>query len=79
MREVRKVRWFDGFDFHALREGHLIAPYVPEVRGEHVVSAHCTLIHPQIRHATDASNFDSFGADNEPPPEDDTSGWDIDF
>ena len=32
MREVRKTRWFDGFDFHALREGHLIAPYVPEVR-----------------------------------------------
>lgn len=62
MRDVRKARWFDGFDFAALRERTMPPPIVPEVK-----------------HASDTSNFDHFGADDEPEPADDISGWDIDF
>ncbi|XP_062852224.1 cGMP-dependent protein kinase 1a isoform X1 [Trichomycterus rosablanca] len=34
---------------------------------------------PSVTSATDTSNFDSFPEDNEEPPPDDNSGWDIDF
>ncbi|XP_053477188.1 cGMP-dependent protein kinase 1a isoform X1 [Ictalurus furcatus] len=34
---------------------------------------------PSVTSATDTSNFDSFPEDNEDPPPDDNSGWDIDF
>ncbi|XP_017579891.1 cGMP-dependent protein kinase 1a isoform X1 [Pygocentrus nattereri] len=34
---------------------------------------------PNVSSAIDTSNFDSFPEDNEDPPPDDTSGWDIDF
>ncbi|XP_060728434.1 cGMP-dependent protein kinase 1a isoform X1 [Tachysurus vachellii] len=34
---------------------------------------------PTVTSATDTSNFDSFPEDNEDPPPDDNSGWDIDF
>ncbi|XP_026997958.1 cGMP-dependent protein kinase 1a isoform X1 [Tachysurus fulvidraco] len=34
---------------------------------------------PNVTSATDTSNFDSFPEDNEDPPPDDNSGWDIDF
>lgn len=33
----------------------------------------------QVTSATDTSNFDSFPEDNEDPPPDDNSGWDVDF
>jgi cGMP-dependent protein kinase len=62
MKDVRKARWFDGFDFVALIARTMQAPILPE-----------------IKHATDTSNFDNFAADMEGEPEDDISGWDIDF
>uniref|UniRef100_A0A8C5MTI4 Protein kinase cGMP-dependent 1 n=1 Tax=Leptobrachium leishanense TaxID=445787 RepID=A0A8C5MTI4_9ANUR len=34
---------------------------------------------PSVSSPTDTSNFDSFPEDNEDPPPDDNSGWDIDF
>ncbi|XP_056326786.1 cGMP-dependent protein kinase 1a isoform X2 [Danio aesculapii] len=34
---------------------------------------------PNVTSSTDTSNFDSFPEDNEDPPPDDNSGWDIDF
>ncbi|XP_056617288.1 cGMP-dependent protein kinase 1a isoform X1 [Triplophysa dalaica] len=34
---------------------------------------------PNLTSSTDTSNFDSFPEDNEDPPPDDNSGWDIDF
>ncbi|KAI4874244.1 hypothetical protein NFI96_007730 [Prochilodus magdalenae] len=34
---------------------------------------------PNVTSATDTSNFDSFPEDNEDPPPDDNSGWDLDF
>ncbi|TSK22795.1 cGMP-dependent protein kinase 1 [Bagarius yarrelli] len=34
---------------------------------------------PSVTSATDTSNFDSFPEDNEDPPPDDNSGWDVDF
>lgn len=37
------------------------------------------MICSQVSSATDTSNFDSFPEDNEDPPPDDNSGWDIDF
>lgn len=33
----------------------------------------------QVTSAVDTSNFDSFPEDNEDPPPDDNSGWDVDF
>lgn len=39
----------------------------------------CFIICSQVTSATDTSNFDSFPEDNEDPPPDDNSGWDIDF
>lgn len=33
----------------------------------------------QVTSAIDTSNFDSFPEDNEDPPPDDNSGWDVDF
>lgn len=33
----------------------------------------------QVTSAIDTSNFDSFPEDNEDPPLDDNSGWDVDF
>lgn len=39
----------------------------------------CFMICSQVTSATDTSNFDSFPEDNEDPPPDDNSGWDIDF
>lgn len=33
----------------------------------------------QVASPTDTSNFDSFPEDNDEPPPDDNSGWDIDF
>lgn len=33
----------------------------------------------QVSSAVDTSNFDSFPEDNEDPPPDDNSGWDVDF
>ncbi|XP_056147579.1 cGMP-dependent protein kinase 1 isoform X1 [Lampris incognitus] len=38
-----------------------------------------TPIIPNVTSAIDTSNFDSFPEDNEDPPPDDNSGWDIDF
>uniref|UniRef100_A0A8C2RGF6 cGMP-dependent protein kinase n=1 Tax=Capra hircus TaxID=9925 RepID=A0A8C2RGF6_CAPHI len=34
---------------------------------------------PSVASPTDTSNFDSFPEDNDEPPPDDNSGWDIDF
>uniref|UniRef100_A0A8C6UB92 cGMP-dependent protein kinase n=1 Tax=Neogobius melanostomus TaxID=47308 RepID=A0A8C6UB92_9GOBI len=34
---------------------------------------------PTVTSAIDTSNFDSFPEDNEDPPPDDNSGWDVDF
>uniref|UniRef100_A0A4W6CPH3 cGMP-dependent protein kinase n=1 Tax=Lates calcarifer TaxID=8187 RepID=A0A4W6CPH3_LATCA len=34
---------------------------------------------PNVTSAVDTSNFDSFPEDNEDPPPDDNSGWDVDF
>ncbi|XP_072534073.1 cGMP-dependent protein kinase 1a isoform X1 [Salminus brasiliensis] len=34
---------------------------------------------PNVTSATDTSNFDSFPEDNEDPPPDDNTGWDVDF
>ncbi|KAK1905700.1 cGMP-dependent protein kinase 1 [Dissostichus eleginoides] len=34
---------------------------------------------PNLTSAVDTSNFDSFPEDNEDPPPDDNSGWDVDF
>ncbi|XP_069609640.1 cGMP-dependent protein kinase 1 isoform X5 [Ranitomeya imitator] len=34
---------------------------------------------PSVASPTDTSNFDSFPEDNDDPPPDDNSGWDIDF
>ncbi|XP_056385996.1 cGMP-dependent protein kinase 1 isoform X4 [Hyla sarda] len=34
---------------------------------------------PSVSSPTDTSNFDSFPEDNDDPPPDDNSGWDIDF
>ncbi|KAL2083332.1 hypothetical protein ACEWY4_021105 [Coilia grayii] len=34
---------------------------------------------PNVTSPTDTSNFDSFPEDNEDPPPDDNSGWDMDF
>uniref|UniRef100_A0A3B3ZNU7 cGMP-dependent protein kinase n=1 Tax=Periophthalmus magnuspinnatus TaxID=409849 RepID=A0A3B3ZNU7_9GOBI len=34
---------------------------------------------PTVTSAVDTSNFDSFPEDNEDPPPDDNSGWDVDF
>ncbi|XP_055025746.2 cGMP-dependent protein kinase 1a isoform X1 [Misgurnus anguillicaudatus] len=34
---------------------------------------------PSVTSSTDTSNFDSFPEDNEDPPPDDNSGWDVDF
>lgn len=33
----------------------------------------------QVSSPTDTSNFDSFPEDNDDPPPDDNSGWDVDF
>uniref|UniRef100_I3IV25 cGMP-dependent protein kinase n=1 Tax=Oreochromis niloticus TaxID=8128 RepID=I3IV25_ORENI len=38
-----------------------------------------TLTPPIIPNVIDTSNFDSFPEDNEDPPPDDNSGWDVDF
>ena len=38
----------------------------------------CLSFH-QVTSAVDTSNFDSFPEDNEDPPPDDNSGWDVDF
>ncbi|XP_053208314.1 cGMP-dependent protein kinase 1-like isoform X2 [Panonychus citri] len=34
---------------------------------------------PTVRHPTDTSNFDNYPADTDPPPVDDTTGWDEKF
>ncbi|MEE6485485.1 hypothetical protein FKM82_014302 [Ascaphus truei] len=34
---------------------------------------------PSVSSPTDTSNFDSFPEDNDEPPPDDNSGWDVDF
>lgn len=34
---------------------------------------------PNVRSVVDCTNFDEYPADNEGPPPDDTSGWDLDF
>jgi len=33
----------------------------------------------QVSGPSDSSNFDSFPEDDEDPPRDDLSGWDVDF
>lgn len=33
----------------------------------------------KVTSPVDTSNFDSFPEDNEDPPPDDNSGWDVDF
>jgi len=34
---------------------------------------------PKVNHVTDTSNFDDYPPDNDQPPPDDVTGWDIDF
>jgi cGMP-dependent protein kinase len=62
MKDIYKHKWFDGFNWEALRRRTLKAPYLP-----------------QVRSATDTSNFDTYSADESGVPPDDLSGWDRDF
>lgn len=65
LRDIKKHRWFQGFDWEGLRQRSpsIIPPIIPNVRGP-----------------TDLSNFDHFNPPdpNENPPID-NSGWDEDF
>ena len=40
---------------------------------------YCSFSCSQVASPTDTSNFDSFPEDNDEPPPDDNSGWDVDF
>lgn len=82
-------RWFEGFNWEGLKKGTLTPPIIPIVSA--VASAHCvfcclTLLWAisfvpcnQVKSPVDTGNFDSFPEDNEDPPPDDNSGWDVDF
>lgn len=82
-------RWFEGFNWEGLKKGTLTPPIIPIVSA--VASAHCvsrclTLLwaipfvpRNQVKSPVDTGNFDSFPEDNEDPPPDDNSGWDVDF
>jgi cGMP-dependent protein kinase len=61
---------------------------IMEIRGIHINSTNNSfqytvilkihLIYPQVKNATDVSNFDDY-PDDEDQPEDDVTGWDRDF
>lgn len=85
------LRWFEGFNWEGLKKGTLTPPIIPIVSA--VASTHCmsrdvlfdfTLSDSfcpsnQVKSPVDTGNFDSFPEDNEDPPPDDNSGWDVDF
>lgn len=61
---VKKHPWFEGFNWEALAEGKMVAPIIPEIRGDDDLSNFEE--YPE--------------EDEEIPPyEDDKSGWDDDF
>lgn len=82
-------RWFEGFNWEGLKKGTLTPPIIPIVSA--VASAHCVpccltslwafpfVPCNQVKSPVDTGNFDSFPEDNEDPPPDDNSGWDVDF
>uniref|UniRef100_A0A6A7G739 cGMP-dependent protein kinase n=1 Tax=Hirondellea gigas TaxID=1518452 RepID=A0A6A7G739_9CRUS len=61
---VKEHPWFDGFNWEALAEGRMLAPIIPEIRGDDDLS--------NFEEYPDED-------EEIPPYEDDNSGWDDDF
>ncbi|MEE6485486.1 hypothetical protein FKM82_014302 [Ascaphus truei] len=69
VKDIQKHKWFEGFNWEGLRKGTLTPPIIPSF----------SFLISQVSSPTDTSNFDSFPEDNDEPPPDDNSGWDVDF
>ncbi|CAG5110519.1 Oidioi.mRNA.OKI2018_I69.chr2.g4915.t1.cds [Oikopleura dioica] len=79
--DIRKHRWFQGFDWEGLQQVKVVAPHVPDIKldGSDQRPSKEIDFFPNRKNAFDMSNFEKIKEEDLSKIPDETSGWDAEF